>query len=283
MNFAISSNLAARAEWLWVGRKSRRLRGVLTFRYRGDGPDEPFYQHPRVQKIAGRAFATYQEFGEWHLGDIISSQQKTDIARAWSELYFDDFGPNELIRFRDYRQVAPNVWIPLREDRAFTHPAEVDRKRRKYIHLWSEVQEARTDVDLTERVEALRPRDGQRIGDRRFGVELDYWYKPDRTQSEILALLDAARQKQPMNAWNLRRMKAPVEALLGKPAPALPTEGWVGGFPPRVAGQPCLIHFWAAWSEASKNDLLLLRRPPLKACRSSACTRPGRRPKSWAK
>ncbi|HVX63898.1 MAG TPA: TlpA disulfide reductase family protein [Pirellulales bacterium] len=250
---------SSRAERLWIGRKSGRLHGVLTFRYRGDGPDQPFYQHPRVQKIAGRAFATYQEFGAWHLGDIISSQQKTDIARAWSELYFDDFGPNELIRFRDYREVAPGVWIPFREDRAFTHPAEADRKRHKYIHLWNEVQEARTDMGLSKRVEALRPREGQRVVDRRFGVELDYWYKPERTQSEILALLDAARQKQPVNAWNLRRMMAPIEALLDKPAPALPTEGWIGGPPPRLAGRPYLIHFWAAWSEASKKELPALR------------------------
>lgn len=250
----------SRAERLWIGRKSGRLRGVLTFRYRGAGPDKPFYQHPRVQKIAGRSFASQREFGDWHLGNEISSQQKIEIARAWSELYFDDFGPNELIRFRDYREVAVGVWIPFREDRAFTHRAEADRKRHKYIRLWVEVQEVRTDVDLTERLESLRPREGERIQDQRFGVVVDYEYKRDRKLGEVLQLVDAQRQKQLADAELVKRAIAPIAALVGKPAPVMPSEGWIGGAPPQLSDRPFLIHFWAVWCGPCKNDLPQLKR-----------------------
>ncbi len=38
-----------RAEQIWIGRTSGRLRGVLTFLSRGNGPKDPFYQNERVQ------------------------------------------------------------------------------------------------------------------------------------------------------------------------------------------------------------------------------------------
>ena len=249
----------SRAERLWIGRKSRRLRGVLIYRYRGNRPEKPFYEHPRVREIAGKAIASQQEYTDWYFGEETSRRQKTEIARAWCELYFDRFGPNELIRFRNYREIAPGVWIPFREDRAFTHPAAMDRKRRKYIRLWVAVDEVRTDVDLTERVNSLRPREGEPIQDQRFGVVINYSYKPGRRQSELWELVDAERRKPNVDATRLEKMMAPVEALVGKPAPALPAEGWIGGPRPQLADRPYLIHFWAAWSGPSREDLLTLR------------------------
>ena len=250
---------ASRAERLWIGRTSGRLRGVLIYRFRGNEPEEPFHERARVQKIAGRTFASQQEFSFWHLGEEISARQKAEISRAWCELYFDHFGPNELIRFRDYREIAPGVWVPFREDRAFTHAAASNPRRRKYIRLWVAVEEVRTDVDLTERVESLRPREGEMIQDQRFGVVINYSYKPGRRQSELWELVDAERRKPDVNAARLEKMMAPIEALVGKPAPALPADGWLGGPRPQLADRPYLVHFWAAWSGPSREELLTLR------------------------
>ncbi len=82
-------------------------------------------------------------------------------------MYFDSFGPNELMRFRDYREVASGVWIPFREDRAWTHSAEKGRHGRKYIHLWVAVQEVQTDLDLAETIQKLQPRDGDEVRGRK--------------------------------------------------------------------------------------------------------------------
>jgi len=248
---------AARAERLWIGRESRRLRGVLVSTLRG-GILPEFYKTEFVANMAGKPISSRKEYQDWHAG--LSARQKTELLIAWNEKYFGQFGPNELIRFRDYREVAPGVWIPFREDRAFTHPAKDGDKRRKYIHLWVAVQDVKTDVDLTETIEKLQPREGDQVQDQRFGVVVNYKYLRDRTQAELLELVDAERQKLAADAAIVKEMIAPIEELVGKTAPKLPAEGWFGGTVPKVDGKPYLVHFWATWCGPCKNDLPLLKK-----------------------
>ncbi len=248
---------AERANRMWIGRESGRLRGILTYRSRGVIPKEPFYKTEIVEKITGRSFATVQEYQQWIRS--ASDQQSTELAAAWNKTHFESFKPNELIRFRDYREVAPNVWIPFREDRAFTHSAGAAGNRFKYIRLWVAVQDARTDFDLTETIQKLQPKEGEHVQDQRFGVPVEYNFQRDRTQREILELVDAKRQKYISDAA-LRTITAPVEELVGKPAPELAGEGWIGGERPKVEGNPYLLHFWATWCGPCKNDLPLLKK-----------------------
>lgn len=246
-----------RAVRFWVRRLTGRLHGVLVFRFSNRVEIKPFFEEERVQKIAGRSFATQLEYGKWCEGDSITAQQKMDLTRLWGELYFDSMEPNELIRFRDYREVAPKVWIPFREDRAFTHRA-ANPKQFKYIRLWVAVQEVRTDVDLQETVEPLLPKDGEKVQDQRFGTLLSYNYQRERTQGQLLEMVDRARQRDAANAELIKRALAPITELVGKSAPELPADGWIGT-PPKLAGQPYLIHFWATWCGPCKNDLPLLK------------------------
>lgn len=242
---------------MWIGRESGRLRGVLTYFSRGMIPKEPFYKTEIVQEMAGRSFATEQEYEQWQRG--VSDQQSTELAAAWNKSHFECFKPGELIRFRDYREVAPNVWIPFREDRAFTHSAGAAENRFKYIRLWIAVQDARTDFDLTETIQKLQPKEGEQIQDQRFGVPVKYNFRHDRTQREILELVDAKRQRY-ISDEALKTIVAPVEELVGKPAPELAAEGWIGGERPGIEGNPCLLHFWATWCGPCKNDLPILKK-----------------------
>ena len=54
-------------------------------------------------------------------------------------------------------------------------------------------------------------------------------------------------------------MVRPIEAMVGKPAPALPAKGWVGGKRPDVEGKPYLLRFWATACGPCKNDVPLLK------------------------
>jgi hypothetical protein len=252
----------SRAERLWIGRESGRLRGVLVIsRYRGDGSEEPFFQHARVEKIAGKRFNTQQEYVEWIRGKAITERQKIEIARAWCELNFDLLGPNELIRFRDYREIAPGVWIPFREDRAFTHGADGNAKGHKYIRLWVAVEEVQTDVDLTERVESLRPKEAQRIQDQRFGVAVDYEYRRDRTRDDILKLVEAERQKRKAHDDALAARRA-MQKLVGSSAPELSGKVWLNTDKPPTwrdfRGKPVLL----VWFDLKQPSFLPLV-PPL--------------------
>ncbi|HVX15259.1 MAG TPA: hypothetical protein VHC22_28985 [Pirellulales bacterium] len=234
-----------RAERLWIGRESGRLRGVLVIsRYRGDESEEPFFQTARVQKIAGKRFRNQQEYVEWIRGSAASERQKVEIARAWCELNFERLGPNELIRFRDYREISPGVWIPFREDRAFTHGADGNPKGHKYIRLWVAVEEVRTDIDLADRVESLRPREGEHVQDQRFGVVVDYEYERDRTLDDILKLVEAAQQRQIARDSALAAAQA-MQKLVGSPAPELAGNVWLNTDQPPtwniLRGKPVLL------------------------------------------
>lgn len=89
---------------------------------------------------------------------------------------------------------------------------------------------------------------------------VNYKFQRDRTQGALLELVDAERQKRATDAEIVKRIIAPIAELVGNPAPALPTEGWVGGPPPQLANRPYLIHFWATWCGPCKNDFPLLKK-----------------------
>jgi hypothetical protein len=149
---------ARRAERLWISRKSGLLRGLLIYFTAGPYASEPFFKNKAVEKIAGRSFANQTEYANW--AGVMSYDHAIQIAMVSSDTYAGLHKPNELVRFRDYREVAPGVWVPFREDRVFTHSATSSSERRKFIRLWAAVQEVRVDIDLTETIERLKPKDG---------------------------------------------------------------------------------------------------------------------------
>jgi thiol-disulfide isomerase/thioredoxin len=202
-------------------------------------------------------FSDRTEYASWVSN--MSPEQALQLAIYSSETYTGVYGPNELICFRDYREVAPGVWIPFREDRAFTHRVGASRDRHKYIRLTLAVQEVRTDLELADTIRTLSPAPGERIQqDTRFGLPLTYDYSLDRTPRDCLKMVDAERRKPEGRGW-LGHLTWPIEQELGAAAPALPANGWLGGRPPKTGGKPYLLHFWAAWADGCKEDFPALK------------------------
>jgi thiol-disulfide isomerase/thioredoxin len=168
--------------------------------------------------------------------------------------YFGQSSPNELVQFHDYREVSPGVWLPYHEVRSVGYGNGGWLRRSELV-----VTEARTGVDLAERYASLLPKEGDRVQDQRFAAAVDLTYSAKRTDEEIRELADAEYKRQLEGQEEFKRLVKPLNDLFGQPAPALPTEGWVGGERPNVAGSPYLLHFWSTWCGPCKADLPRLK------------------------
>lgn len=247
-----------RFERLWISQKTGLIRGYVHMNASARPTD--LHNSARVQEIAGRSFATPREYIEWYraASDQLSDEDKWALHIAWSQaIDWDRARPALVVRFRDFREIAPGVWWPFREDRA---QGKVTEKGFDGMVSNFTVHAVRTDFDLSETVDAMLPKDGERVQDQRYAVPVDYEYHADRTGAEILEMVDALLQERQKDAEILGRLKQAFEQMVSRRAPALPEAGWVGGSRPDVAGKPYLIHIWATWCGPCKRDFDTLKR-----------------------
>ena len=252
-----------RMERLWISRKTGFIRGYLSFsaprQYPGYGESE-FHKSEAVREINGRSFATPHEYLNWYRSEYeqLPVKKKWALSKAWSEsIDWAKAQPLRIIRFRDFRQIAPGIWWPYREDSAVGFSS---RNGFEYIRSECVVDEVRTDLDLSEAVKSIQPKERERVQDQRYAFTVNYEYRADRTEAEILKMVEAECEKRRQNQEILNQLEEPIEKIVGQPAPMLPNDGWVGGPRPDVSGKPYLIHFWATWCGPCKSDLPTLKR-----------------------
>jgi thiol-disulfide isomerase/thioredoxin len=251
-----------RAERFWISQQTGHVRGVLSYRFTGFDGDKTFYQTEAVQRITGKQFASKQEYWKW-LSEDANEDQLLQAAVAscmrCSPQFPSNTRLNELVQFDDYREIKPGVWIPFREVRTVPYSSKSDKNKRSLTRTELRVEEVKTDRNLADRYAQLLPTEGQRVQDQRFIVPVDYNYSVKRTDEEIIASANTEYQKRLKGQKEIQRLLQPIEAMVGKPAPALPATGWVGGKRPDLARKPYLLHFWATWCGPCKNDLPRLK------------------------
>jgi thiol-disulfide isomerase/thioredoxin len=93
--------------------------------------------------------------------------------------------------------------------------------------------------------------------------DVDFWCDIGDDLSQVPAELHdrvAKEQRELRESLEVvKRILQPVEDMVGKPAPELPSVGWVGGKRPDVGGKPYLVAFWSTSCGPCKNDYPFLR------------------------
>ncbi len=248
----------ARREMLIISKASGLLRGYVLIDPHKHAED--VYKSETVKRITGVEFKTAHEYTNWSRENelTMTSRQRWELSKAWS--LAADWSSSEsslLVRFRDYREIVPGVIWPFREDRV---QGSMRNGKFECMRSCDHVQTVVVNKDLADKVNEMRPREGEQVQDQRFQAIVDYKFSKDREESEIMKLVDETFQRQMKNQLVVDQAKKPYESMIGTSAPELPEQTWVGGQRPELDGKPYLIHFWATWCGPCKNDLPLLKR-----------------------
>lgn len=248
----------SRSERLWISKETGRLRGYLSYMHQGYFI--PFHQQDIVTRIAGRRIASRDEYrtlmgdGE----DALPQEKQRQLTQAWAEYKFDHAIPGRLHVFSDYREIAPDRWFPFRVQSAGWSHHDQNQGLYDFYSSESVVTEVAIDRDDLKVYWAdVLPRDGESIQDQRYGVPVEYEYGKDRTDDEIQELVNEQLFKYARSEMLIAKRTSPIKKMVGKPAPGLPAERWIGDRPD-VKGRRYLIHCWAAWCAPCKNDVPLL-------------------------
>jgi thiol-disulfide isomerase/thioredoxin len=243
---------------LWISQETGRLRGSLSYMYQGYFI--PFHKQNIVTQIVGRPIASREEyrtlFGDG--GDALPKEKQRQLGQAWAEYSFDHAIPGHLDVFSDYREIAPGRWFPFRVQSAGWQHNDQNQGRYDFHSSESVVTEVAVDRDDLQNYwsDAL-PKEGEFVQDQRHGLPIEYKFGDDRSADEIQGMVNEQLFEYARSAMLISERTRPIEEMVGKPAPALPTELWIGERPD-VKGRRYLIHCWAAWCAPCKNDVPLL-------------------------
>ena len=175
-----------RMEQLWVSKKTGDARGVLKFQIVETKPG--FTSSQVVERITGRQFASRFEYANWmsvECTDALSEKIHVAFAKFNADAFPENCTLSELIRFSDYREIAPDVRLPFLEERSNAYPGK--QGKRDYTKTTTKVLKASIDQSLVEPIAELMPKQGDQIEDRRFGPTVEYRFN-DQSDDEIKIL-----------------------------------------------------------------------------------------------
>jgi thiol-disulfide isomerase/thioredoxin len=164
------------------------------------------------------------------------------------------------LRLNEFRNAASGRVETHRYTLSMPQPAEVDGvwiPTRLQLYAWSARQPEKITVhegvmsDI--RLNKLTAKDlevafpvGTKVSDQHTGARHEVGER-----GQQVPLLDGSEI--------VDKLKNRIQKMVGRPAPPLPQDGWIGGTPPDTEGQPYLIHFWATWCGSCKGDFPILK------------------------
>ena len=227
-----------REEVLFISNQTGLIRGWGRLLLTSDQKSGAYLAKYRAaaSKIAGQPIATTKEFFEWSKGRPPEEQrlaheefQRFRIGQGYTF--------NMLVRFSDFKEVAPGIWFPWSEERVFAQAHDVTHE---YKITTGRFHLKQLDLDQPLPVAQFKaaPRDGDSL--------LDGRNRPIMVTAFRSGTCEAGLGIDPQANRSRAELLAGLDALIGKAAPPLPEAGWLQGKRPNQARM--LLHFGDARS-----------------------------------
>ncbi|PQO47111.1 TlpA family protein disulfide reductase [Blastopirellula marina] len=245
-----------RKERLWISQESGHLRGYLQLSYEDLRPG--FYKTDAVTETAGEKFETLQAYLDWLRKNekSLSTEQLDQLNEAGAKYHeASPMRAYKLVRFRDYREISPGIFWPFEEDRVQSFQ---DDKGFHCILMTFRVHEIRLDRDLESMFARIQPTEGEVVQDHRFETPVNYNFRANMKEEEIRELVASQLAELEEGKAIYQEMQKPYEEMVGKPAPSLPKEGWIGEELPDLTSGPYLVHFWLVGCGPCMNEYPIL-------------------------
>jgi thiol-disulfide isomerase/thioredoxin len=239
---------------LYVGERTGRLHGRM---------EDFLLGNPEADRLAVKAAAAqgkkvkgFLDFVEW--AESLEKKKGNQLMLSVIEAAYPSDLPKTESWLLDYKEVQRGRWLPMTQGYATykgTHARPVTAFR-------SELKVVKVEVDEALPAALFAPpalKEGAQVFDSTTDPPLSYKHKKNRTQAEWEALRAEARKAQAEQ----RQARARRDELIGKPALALPKEGWLNSQPlswKDLRGSPIVLLFWSEWCGPCHSFVPLLRK-----------------------
>jgi RNA polymerase sigma factor (sigma-70 family) len=242
---------------LYIGEQTGRLHGRMEGFLLGN---------PEADRLAVKAAAAqgkkvkgFMDFVAW--AESLEKKKGDQLMLGVIEAAYPSDRPTNESWLLDYKEVQPGRWLPMTQGYATFKGTYA----RPVTEMHSELKVVAVQVDEALPAALFTPptmKEGARVDDRTTDPPLSYKHKKDRTPAEWEAMRAEARKAQA----DERKAKARRDALVGKPALALPKEGWLNSKAlswKDLRGKPVVLLFWAEWCGPCHGDVPMLRKMDL--------------------
>jgi thiol-disulfide isomerase/thioredoxin len=211
-----------------------------------------------LREVGGPSIRTTFHWQPWL--ESLEPAERRRAQRAHSIAEFKFAPPGFYQTFDDYREVAPEYWLPFR--------VTIDRFNWELpdpsiaSHSEQIVTSASVNQPLPDELFHIELTDGVPVTtDWRYDPIIRYTYRKDQTEEERLALQAAERKKRDEAAQEMERRQTVIKSRLRHAPLPLPDSGWLTGKAlswEELRGRVVVLHFWAVNCAPCQNELPFL-------------------------